>query len=247
MRVVRSLVNHWLFHGTDKINRRGTESNESIVRYAAYASRIKTLLYSMQRYVAYTSDIKESLRPLARPNLIRGAYAISWSYMLGDAAHEGHKAYRCNQVIHPRRRQQPVRENRGNDTEAADIAGTTPGITPALEGYRTVAMQRFLFHCMASMALPAFTVQHIVRYTNNVMRSVKSKALRTGGPLVASLLVMPFFPRVFDKPVEKAVEWIFYKGFQKLGGQDAVGHALQTGRTEQLRARAAALGGSGDK
>lgn len=197
----------------------------------------------MQRYVAYTSDISESLRPLAQPNLIRGAYAISWSYMLGDAAQEGHKAYRCNQVIHLRRCQQPVRQNRGIDTEATDITRTAPGITPALEDHRTVAMQRFLFHCMASVALPTFTVQHIVRYTNNIMRSAKSKALRTGGPLGASLLLMPFFPHVFDKPVEKAVEWIFYKGFQKFGGQDAVGPALQTGRTEELRARAAALRG----
>lgn len=200
----------------------------------------------MQRYVAYTSDFSESLRRLTRPNLIRGAYAISWSYMLADAAHEGLKAHRCNQVMHLRR-QQSIRANYGNDNEAAGITGPTPGICPALEDHKTVAMQRFLFHCMASLALPTFTVHHIVRYTNNVMRNVKSKALRTGGPVGAGLLVIPFFPRVFDKPVEKAVEWIFYKGFQAFGGQDAVGTALQTGRTGQLRARDAALSGSWGK
>jgi fission process protein 1 len=66
-----------------------------IHRYAL----IKTLLRSMQRYVAYTSDISEPLRPLALPYLVPGAYVISWSYVLGDAVHEGHKASCYNKQV----------------------------------------------------------------------------------------------------------------------------------------------------
>lgn len=195
----------------------------------------------MQRYAAYTSDISESLRHPAHPNLIRGAYTISWIYMLGDAAHEGHRAYRCNRVVFPERRQHSVRDGDDTDARVAGISGTKSGTTPALEDHRTVAIQRLFFHSLASMALPAFTLHHVVKYTNNMMKSVRSKALRAGGPLGVSLSVMSFFPYIFDKPVEEAVEWIFYKGFQIIGGQDAVGFALQTGRTKQLHERDAAL------
>jgi len=30
-------------------------------------------------------------------------------------------------------------------------------------------------------------------------------------------------PFIFDKPVEKAIEWTFHKGFEVFGGKDAVG------------------------
>lgn len=198
----------------------------------------------MQRYVAYTSDLSGSLRPLERPGLTRGAYVVSWSYVLGDAAREARKAYRCNhELVHPRFHQSSVREQDNvNETQVTeDFRGTKPGITPALEDHKTVAAQRIFFHGVASMALPAFTLRHIVKYTNSAMKSVKSKALRAGGPLVFCLSVMPFFPSVFDKPVEEAVEWVFYKGFQAFGGQDAVGDAPQIGRSKQLHFRDAAL------
>jgi len=43
--------------------------------------------------VAYTSDIGESFRPIAHPYLVRGAYGISWAYLIGDVSNEGYKAY----------------------------------------------------------------------------------------------------------------------------------------------------------
>ncbi|KAJ9635867.1 hypothetical protein H2199_008220 [Coniosporium tulheliwenetii] len=80
----------------------GRESTETNWRYAAYATRIRTLLLSAHRYVAYTSDIGESFRPVAHPYLVKGAYGISWAYLAGDVAHEGYKAYLRNQrVLHP--------------------------------------------------------------------------------------------------------------------------------------------------
>lgn len=115
--------------------------------------------------------------------------------------------------------------------------GTNPGTTSLLEDPKTVAIERVFFHGMASMALPALTIRHIVKHTTNAMTSVKSKSLRAGGPLGLILLTMPFFPYIVDRPVEDAVEWIFYKGFQTFWGQAAVGTTSPTGRSEQLHMR----------
>jgi mitochondrial fission process protein 1 len=54
-------------------------------------------MLSAHRYVAYTSDIGESFRPVAHPYLVKGAYGISWLYLIGDVSHEGYKAYCRNQ------------------------------------------------------------------------------------------------------------------------------------------------------
>lgn len=75
------------------------DSTDTSYRYAGYANRIRTLLLSAHRHVAYTSDIGESFRPVAHPWLIRSAYAVSWTYILGDVGHEGYKAYLRNRRI----------------------------------------------------------------------------------------------------------------------------------------------------
>merc|ERR1712000_590971 len=83
----------------------GPDSTESNVRYAAYATRIRTIMLSAHRYVAYTSDIGESFRPVAHPNIVRAAYGISWLYILGDVSHEGCRAWKrtlrsCQEPCH---------------------------------------------------------------------------------------------------------------------------------------------------
>jgi fission process protein 1 len=76
------------------------DTTDTSYRYAGYANRIRTLLLSAHRHVAYTSDIGESFRPIAHPWLVRSAYAISWTYILGDVGHdEGYKAYLRNRRI----------------------------------------------------------------------------------------------------------------------------------------------------
>ncbi|KAL1954413.1 hypothetical protein VTO42DRAFT_1183 [Malbranchea cinnamomea] len=75
------------------------DSTETPYRYAAYATRIRTLLVSAHRYVAYTSDIGESFRPVSHPWLVRSAYGISWAYILGDVANEGYKQYLENRRV----------------------------------------------------------------------------------------------------------------------------------------------------
>ncbi|KAA8650097.1 hypothetical protein EYZ11_001299 [Aspergillus tanneri] len=75
------------------------DSKDTPYRYAGYANRLRTILLSAHRYVAYTSDIGESFRPVAHPYLVRTAYSISWSYLIGDVVHEGYKAYLRNRHV----------------------------------------------------------------------------------------------------------------------------------------------------
>lgn len=193
---------------------KGAETTDSSVRYAAYASRLRTIMMSAHRYVAYTSDIGESFRPIAHPIMIRGAYGISWAYLIGDVSYEGYKARIRNQKILDPQTDEDKRE-----------AALNPGRTiPAIEDYRSVMAQRAVFQSVASMGLPAFTIHSIVRYSGRAMKNVKNVRIRTWGPIGLGLAAVPALPYMFDEPVEHATEWIFHKAFETFGGPQAVGH-----------------------
>ncbi|RKU47161.1 hypothetical protein DL546_006988 [Coniochaeta pulveracea] len=211
-------------------------STESNVRYAAYAARARTILLSAHRYVAYTSDIGESFRPVAHPWLVRGAYGVSWAYILGDVGYEGYKAYWHNQHI--------LNPNIELSERAKRIVGlsdgpvsTEPGRVVPLEDYRVVMLQRGIFQSIASMGLPAFTIHSVVRYSGRALKDVKNKTVRTWGPIGLGLAVVPFLPTLFDKPVENAVEFVFHKGFETFGGKEAVGETPQIGRENLLSSK----------
>ncbi|KAF9874638.1 hypothetical protein CkaCkLH20_07775 [Colletotrichum karsti] len=219
------------------------ESTESNVRYAAYATRIRTILLSAHRYVAYTSDIGESFRPVAHPLLVRGAYGVSWLYILGDVSYEGYKAYWSNQrILNPHlqltERQAKATGLPGAVTDATQPSQVVPGgkVAP-LDDYRTVMIQRGIFQSIASMGLPAFTIHSVVRYSGRAMKNVKNARIRTWGPIGLGLAVVPFLPSLFDEPVENAVEWVFHKGFESYGGKEFVGDAPATGREDLLAKR----------
>ncbi|KAF2763022.1 hypothetical protein EJ05DRAFT_471971 [Pseudovirgaria hyperparasitica] len=223
------------------------ESTDSNVRYAAYATRIRTILLSAHRYVAYTSDIGESFRPVAHPYLVRGAYGISWAYILGDVSNEGYKAYLRNQrTLHPEKylEKNVTGSDKLNPGQAL-VKKLGPGITegdrvaqgsleggrvPAIEDYRAVMAQRAAFQSIASMGLPAFTIHSIVRYSGRALKDAKNKMIRTWGPIGLGLIAVPFLPYMFDEPVEKAVEWTFHKAFETIGGPEAVMGQPVTGR-----------------
>ena len=164
---------------------RAADSTDTNYRYAAYAARARTILLSAQRYVAYTSDIGESFRPIAHPWLVRGAYGISWAYLIGDVSHEGYKAYCRNQkVLHPS--PEAVTQATGtkaNVTPDVAVAMTKNIHIPAIEDYRAVMVQRAVFQSIASMGLPAFTIHSIVRYSGRAMKNLKNTTLRTWGPI----------------------------------------------------------------
>ncbi|KAL8731548.1 MAG: hypothetical protein Q9181_004269 [Wetmoreana brouardii] len=214
------------------------DTTNTALRYTPYLARARTILLSAHRYVAYTSDIGESFRPVAHPWLIRGAYGISWAYLIGDVGHEGYKAYLRNQrVLHPG--QPGVTSVRASDARedhpSMSSSAFKPGHVPALEDYRTVMAQRAVFQSIASMGLPAFTIHSIVRYSGRALKTAKNTRIRTYGPIGLGLAAVPFLPYMFDYPVETAVEWTFHKAFEKIGGPEAVAHTPQTGRSEVLQ------------
>jgi fission process protein 1 len=158
---------------------RGTDTTDTSMRYAAYANRIRTIMLSAQRYVAYTSDIGESFRPVAHPWLVRGAYTISWAYLVGDVSHEGYKAYCRNQSLLA-----PVPSGTPpNATSAVASENAKRQHIPALEDYRAVMAQRAVFQSIASMGLPALTIHSIVRYSGRALKNSKNATLRTWGPI----------------------------------------------------------------
>lgn len=188
------------------------ESTDSNIRYAGYGMRIRTILNATHRYVAYTSDIGESFRPVAHPWLVRGAYGVSWAYITGDVGYEGYKAYLNNKAVlaglpppHP-----SSHHHSSHPPATTTTAATTPPTKiPFLEDYRTLMVQRFIFQAVASMALPAFTIHSVVRYSGRAMKNVKNARLRTWGPVGLGLAVVPALPYLFDEPVEKGVEKVF--------------------------------------
>lgn len=160
-------------------------TTDSNLRYAAYASRLRTILLSAHRYVAYTSDIGESFRPVAHPWLIRGAYGISWAYLIGDVGHEGYKAYVRNQhIVHPI--SQGAALIKARDARGEVSGGPSrpePGHVAAIDDYRSVMAQRAIFQGLASMGLPAFTIHSIVKYSGRALKDAKNTRIRTYGPI----------------------------------------------------------------
>lgn len=211
------------------------DTTDTKLRYAAYANRARTILLSAQRYVAYTSDIGESFRPVAHPYLVRGAYAVSWAYLIGDVSHEGYKAYCRNQKILA-----PSTEQYKDATGVSTPAGSDGSgvharrIIPAIEDYRAIMAQRAVFQSLASMGLPAFTIHSIVKYSGKALKDAKNPTIRMWGPIGLGLAAVPALPYMFDKPVEEAVEWVFYNAFKAIGGESAVGTRHATGRKQVL-------------
>lgn len=156
-------------------------------------------------------------------------------------SHEGYKAYCSNQrILYPELPREAA-TGRYNDAKtdiktAAVDAGVslTPGKVTPLDDYRVVMAQRAIFQSIASMGLPAFTIHSIVRYSGRALKNAKNVRIRTYGPIGLGLAAVPALPFLFDKPVEEAVEWVFHKGFEMVGGKEAVGDAPSTGRERIL-------------
>jgi len=164
------------------------DSTESELRYLAYGARLRTALRAGTRYIAYTSDVGEAFRPVVSPRVVTAAYGISWLYLAGDVTYEAYKAHR----------------NGPSPLEAAHFS------EPTRVGM--VAVKRAAFQSIASMALPAFTIHTAVAQARRAFSSVKNPRIKTWGPTITGLAIVPVLPYLFDHPVEKATdvafEWI---------------------------------------
>lgn len=113
------------------------DTTDTSIRYAAYASRLRTIMLSAHRYVAYTSDIGESFRPVAHPNWVRTAYGISWLYLTGDVCSEGYKAYCRNQrTLHP---EKYIDVQEKTDTAAAQLVPSAANASGIFDTVKEVA------------------------------------------------------------------------------------------------------------
>ncbi|CAZ79598.1 unnamed protein product [Tuber melanosporum] len=196
------------------------DTTDTNIRWAAYANRIRTIVRSTHRYVAYTSDIGESFRPVTYKNVVRAAYGVSWAYLTGDVMNEGYKAYLANQAT--LRGGLKVTDVPDEDAGYAKVELHPKGNVPFLEDYRTVMAQRAVFQSLASMALPAFTIHSVVRYSGRALRNHMNPMIRTWGPVGLGLAIIPALPYIFDHPVEHAVEWVFEKGYHAATGRSGV-------------------------
>lgn len=181
-----------------------TDSTDSALRYSAYANRIRTILSASHRYVAYTSDIGESFRPVAHPKLVTLGYGISWAYLVGDVAFESWKA-KLMQEGKYRKGLKPW------DTipEADQLAKSQYNDFD----WKLIGVKRAVFQSIASMGLPAFTIHSTVRYSSILFKNSGNKNVRTFGPVVLGLAVVPLLPYLFDKPVEEGVDYLFSQTF----------------------------------
>ncbi|PWN37564.1 uncharacterized protein FA14DRAFT_117419 [Meira miltonrushii] len=174
--------------GLEKPDELQAAIEEGPSRYAAFAMRLRTLITASSRYIAYSSDIGEAFRPLTNPLIVRSAYGISWAYILGDCGYAGYLAHKERQ-------------------------GTLPSYNPleASEGMHVglVVARRAVFQSLASMALPAFTIHSIVRYSAPLFARSANARIRGSGPTIAGLAAVPALPFMFDHPVEHAVDYAF--------------------------------------
>ena len=162
------------------------DSTETPYRYAAYANRARTILLSAQRYVAYTSDVGESFRPVAHPYIVRTAYGISWSYILGDVLHEGYKAYTRNQHVLDLLGAAGTNKSVDEKKKTPEVTDARASTIPLIEDYRLVMAKRATFQSIASMGLPAFTIHSVVKYSGRILKNSKITFLRTWAPIGVS-------------------------------------------------------------
>ncbi|RCK62958.1 Mitochondrial fission process protein 1 [Candida viswanathii] len=191
------------------VDDRSISEQESGLRYAAYANRLRTILLASHRYVAYTSDIGESFRPVAHPYLVKAGYAVSWLYILGDVSYAAWitKMKAQGRYVPGLK---PWDKAPAPNEFAADTFLTTHSIVDT--DWKLVALKRGIFQSVASMGLPAFTIHSAVRYSSYLFKNSSIHALKTYGPVAVGLGIVPVLPYIFDEPVEHVVDWVFDEG-----------------------------------
>lgn len=70
-----------------------SEAQLGMERFLGYIGGLGRSLKLLLRYAAYTSDLGEAFRPVVHKNVVRGAYAVSWAYVIGDVSYESYDKY----------------------------------------------------------------------------------------------------------------------------------------------------------
>lgn len=181
------------------------DSTDSNIRYAAYASRLRTIALTAHRYVAYTSDIGESFRPVFPQAVVKLGYGISWLYILGDVSYITYRAKLKQEGYQLPSGWKPWDELSENNKVLKS------NVSP---DWKMVGLERLIFQSVASMGLPAFTIHSLVKYSGNWFNKQypKNAMLRTWGPISIGLAVVPMLPYAFDKPIEHFLSKYVFPG-----------------------------------
>ncbi|KAI9001288.1 mitochondrial 18 KDa protein-domain-containing protein [Trametes punicea] len=168
----------------DTLADKNVDSTDSDLRYMAYGARLRTALRAGHRYIAYVS-LARCLPSVVHPAVVSAAYGISWLYLAGDVGYETYKAHRRGPT--------PL--------EAATFSEPTR--------LSMVAVKRAVFQSVASMALPAFTIHTAVKQAKKAFVNVQNPRVKSWGPTVTGLAIIPILPYLYDKPVEHATDVVF--------------------------------------
>lgn len=143
---------------------------------------------------------------------MRSAYGISWTYILGDVANEGYKAYLKNRAVLCPQTQEYRKAMDSASSSAADKVAhprpdtlkstvstahpmpwvdpeedtMTPWNTikiPLSEDYRSIMAERAIFQVLASMGLPALTIHSVVKYSGRALKGARTTFMRTWAPI----------------------------------------------------------------
>lgn len=184
------------------------DSTDSNIRYAAYASRLRTIAMTAHRYVAYTSDIGESFRPIFPASIVKVGYGISWLYILGDVSYITYRAKLKQEGYKLPHNWKPW------DELSAESKVLTPNVAP---DWKMVGLERLIFQSVASMGLPAFTIHSLVKHSGKWFNKhyPKNAMLRTWAPITIGLSVVPLLPFAFDKPIEHFLAHYVFPGNHK--------------------------------
>lgn len=127
---------------------------------------------------------------------MRGAYAVSWTYLIGDVGLEGYKAFvrggsTGSTTTTSKGKQEGNTGGAGDNATTDVVKKMAEGVSnplpksysAAVQDYRAVMLERAVFQSLASMALPALTIHSVVKYSGRTMKGLSSVFLRTWGPV----------------------------------------------------------------
>jgi fission process protein 1 len=135
---------------------------------------------SALRYLGYSNEIGEAFRPIIPLRIVAYSYIIEFSYFISDTIHKGHKAYQ---------------DYKHHDDVIRHISKAS---------FYTVIWQ-----CFASVVLPAFTINRIVKLIGYISKHfTKNQLMIKYSPTIIGLIVIPILPIVLDPIVDKAMEKI---------------------------------------
>ncbi|KAK0523784.1 hypothetical protein OC835_006150 [Tilletia horrida] len=149
----------------------------------------------------------------------------TWKTGAGSSTHHGQHAESTAAAVvsalpekdELRRRLQSVhsaseakQEAKAVTAQVGHALAPSSGVTPAPPSEIAFVMaRRAVFQTLASMALPAFTIHSIVRYSAPLFARSASRRLASLGPTISGLACVPALPYIFDHPVERAVDFVF--------------------------------------